>query len=208
LSLSHDVQCAQPAAPVSSGFAGSGPESSPSTRLSSSISRLTAPIRRTSASAPREVRTFCATLVYTGCSTSEALDLSAAPWTSKDELVIIESLKKQKKDVKRPLPQAAFGVAVAGQASAVKPVTLLITDLTARYPGVRRSSVLVRVSRRQRPCLGESSDSPNSEGPIRMTSSNVPSQTSSVTSAPRASRKLSLCLLYAFLQCLNTSFMP
>lgn len=43
--------------------------------------------------APREVRTFCSTLLYTGCRISEALALTADRVDLKDRRIIFESLK-------------------------------------------------------------------------------------------------------------------
>jgi integrase len=54
--------------------------------------------------AEREVRTFCATLVYTGCRISEALALSADRVDLKEGTLIIESLKKRRSGVYRPVP--------------------------------------------------------------------------------------------------------
>ena len=49
--------------------------------------------------APREVRTFCATLVYTGCRITEALELTADRVDLKGGLLVLESLKKRKRGV-------------------------------------------------------------------------------------------------------------
>jgi integrase/recombinase XerD len=54
--------------------------------------------------APREVRTFCATLAYAGCRISEALALTADRVDLKDGVLIFESLKKRKKGVYRAVP--------------------------------------------------------------------------------------------------------
>ncbi len=54
--------------------------------------------------APREVRTFCATLAYTGCRISEALALTADRVDLKDGVIIFESLKKRKRGVYRAVP--------------------------------------------------------------------------------------------------------
>src|SRR6478672_13540331 len=43
----------------------------------------------------REVRTFCATLAYTGCRISEALALTADRIDLKDGTIVIESAKKR-----------------------------------------------------------------------------------------------------------------
>src|SRR5215210_155037 len=52
----------------------------------------------------REVRTFCATLAYTGCRISEALALTADRIGLKDGAVVLEILKKRKAGVYRPVP--------------------------------------------------------------------------------------------------------
>src|SRR5579872_1411838 len=54
--------------------------------------------------AEREVRTFCHTLAYTGCRISEALELTADRVDLKDGTLIIESLKKRRRGVYRPVP--------------------------------------------------------------------------------------------------------
>jgi integrase/recombinase XerD len=54
--------------------------------------------------AEREVRTFCATLAYTGCRISEALALTADRVDLKDGTLIFESLKKRRAGVYRPVP--------------------------------------------------------------------------------------------------------
>lgn len=54
--------------------------------------------------AEREVRTFCATLAYTGCRISEALALTADRVDLKDGTLIFESLKKRRSGVYRPVP--------------------------------------------------------------------------------------------------------
>lgn len=54
--------------------------------------------------AEREVRTFCGTLVHTGCRISEALALSADRVDLRAGVVIFESLKKRKRGVYRPVP--------------------------------------------------------------------------------------------------------
>lgn len=52
----------------------------------------------------REVRTFCATLAFTGCRISEALALTADRIDLKDGAISIESAKKRKAGVYRPVP--------------------------------------------------------------------------------------------------------
>src|SRR4030088_3240048 len=54
--------------------------------------------------APEKVRTFCATLAYTGCRISEALALTADRVDLKDGTLIFESLKKRRSGVYRPVP--------------------------------------------------------------------------------------------------------
>jgi integrase/recombinase XerD len=51
--------------------------------------------------APREVRTFCVTLVYPGCRITEALELTAARVGLKAGVLILESLKKRKRGIYR-----------------------------------------------------------------------------------------------------------
>ena len=53
---------------------------------------------------PREVQTFCGTLVYTGCRISEALRLTAARIDASSGLLIFETLKKRRKGVFRAVP--------------------------------------------------------------------------------------------------------
>jgi integrase len=52
----------------------------------------------------REVRTFCATLAYTGCRISEALALTADRIDLKDRTIVIESAKKRQTGIYRPIP--------------------------------------------------------------------------------------------------------
>jgi integrase len=52
----------------------------------------------------REVRTFCATLAYTGCRISEALALTADRIDLKDGAIVIEYKKKRQGGVYRPVP--------------------------------------------------------------------------------------------------------
>jgi integrase/recombinase XerD len=59
---------------------------------------------RAAQAAPREVRTFCTTLAYTGCRISEALALTADRVDLKDGVLIFESLKKRKKGIYRAVP--------------------------------------------------------------------------------------------------------
>jgi len=48
------------------------------------------------AKAPREVRSFCSVLCYTGCRISEALALTAKRSDLSAKVIVIESLKKRK----------------------------------------------------------------------------------------------------------------
>jgi integrase len=50
------------------------------------------------------VRTFCATLAYTGCRISEALALTADRIDLKDGIIVIESAKKRQTGIYRPIP--------------------------------------------------------------------------------------------------------
>lgn len=59
---------------------------------------------RTADDTEREVRTFCATLAYTGCRISEALALTADRVDLKDGTLIFESLKKRRTGIYRPVP--------------------------------------------------------------------------------------------------------
>ena len=52
----------------------------------------------------REMRTFCATLAYTGCRISEALALTADRIDLKDGTIVIESAKKRQTGIYRPIP--------------------------------------------------------------------------------------------------------
>ena len=54
--------------------------------------------------APREVRTFCGTLVHTGCRISEALELTGDRVDLKGGVLVLESLKKRKRGVYRAVP--------------------------------------------------------------------------------------------------------
>ena len=61
-------------------------------------------LRAADESEVREVRTFCATLAYTGCRISEALTLTADRIDLKDAAIIIESAKKRQRGIYRPVP--------------------------------------------------------------------------------------------------------
>ena len=52
----------------------------------------------------REVRTFSATIAHTGCRISEALSLTVDRVDLKDGTIVIESIKKRKAGVYRPIP--------------------------------------------------------------------------------------------------------
>jgi integrase len=54
--------------------------------------------------APREVRTFCGTLVHTGCRISEALELTADRVDIKAGVLVLESLKRRRRGVYRRVP--------------------------------------------------------------------------------------------------------
>jgi integrase/recombinase XerD len=51
----------------------------------------------TAENAPREVRTFCCRLAYTGCRVAEALELTADRVDLKEGRIVFESLKKRRK---------------------------------------------------------------------------------------------------------------
>ena len=53
---------------------------------------------------PREVRTFCGTLLYTGCRITEASELTAARIDLADRRIVFESLKERRKGVYRAVP--------------------------------------------------------------------------------------------------------
>lgn len=53
---------------------------------------------------PRDIRTFCMTLAYTGCRISEALALTADRIDMKEGAIIFETLKKRKDSVYRAVP--------------------------------------------------------------------------------------------------------
>jgi len=59
---------------------------------------------RAAEDAVREVRTFCGTLVHTGCRISEALALTADRVDIGDGVVVIESLKKRRSGIYRGIP--------------------------------------------------------------------------------------------------------
>ncbi len=59
------------------------------------------------AKAPREVKTFCNVLCYTGCRISEALALTAKSIDLSAKVIVIESLKKRKAGVHRQVPVPA-----------------------------------------------------------------------------------------------------
>jgi integrase/recombinase XerD len=54
--------------------------------------------------APREVRSFCSTLHYTGCRISEALALTPKSIDLSGKVIVFESLKKCRRGVYRPMP--------------------------------------------------------------------------------------------------------
>ena len=56
------------------------------------------------ARAPREVRSFCNVLCYTGCRISEALALTAKSVDLSARVIVIESLKKRRVGVHRQVP--------------------------------------------------------------------------------------------------------
>ena len=53
---------------------------------------------------PREVRTYCHTLLYTGCRPSEALDFTADRVDFEAETITFESLKKRRRGIYRAVP--------------------------------------------------------------------------------------------------------
>lgn len=61
---------------------------------------------KAAADSPPQVSTFCGTLLYTGCRTSEVSSLTACHLDLKDRRITFESLKKRKCRVYRPVPVA------------------------------------------------------------------------------------------------------
>jgi integrase/recombinase XerD len=59
---------------------------------------------RAAENAPRDVRTFCATLAHTGCRLSEALALTASRVDIGEGVLVFESLKKRRKGIYRAVP--------------------------------------------------------------------------------------------------------
>jgi integrase/recombinase XerD len=57
-----------------------------------------------SARAPREVRSFCGVLLYTGCRISEALALTAKDIDLSAKAIVFETLKKRKRGMYRRVP--------------------------------------------------------------------------------------------------------
>jgi integrase/recombinase XerD len=56
------------------------------------------------AKAPREVRSFCSVLCYTGCRISECLALTPKSIDLSAKVIVIESLKKRKAGIHRQVP--------------------------------------------------------------------------------------------------------
>ena len=52
--------------------------------------------------APREVRSFCSAILYTGCRISEALALTPKSIDLSGKVIVFESLKKRRRGVYRP----------------------------------------------------------------------------------------------------------
>ncbi len=57
--------------------------------------------------APREVRTFCLVLAFTGCRISEALALTPKSFDFSGKAIVFETLKKRRKGVYRAVPVPA-----------------------------------------------------------------------------------------------------
>jgi len=57
--------------------------------------------------APREVRTFCLVLHYTGCRISEALALTPKSFDFSGKAIVLETLKKRRRGVYRAVPVPA-----------------------------------------------------------------------------------------------------
>jgi integrase/recombinase XerD len=63
--------------------------------------------RRAAEKAPREVRTYCHTLLYTGCRPSEALMLTADRVDFQAQAITFESRKKRRLGIYRAVPVSA-----------------------------------------------------------------------------------------------------
>ena len=63
--------------------------------------------RRAAEKAPREVRTYCHTLLYTGCRPSEALALTADRVDFQAQAITFESRKKRRPGIYRAVPVPA-----------------------------------------------------------------------------------------------------
>src|ERR687890_2462238 len=63
--------------------------------------------RRAAEKAPREVRTYCHTLLYTGCRPSEALALTANRVDFQAQAITFESRKKRRPGIYRAVPVPA-----------------------------------------------------------------------------------------------------
>lgn len=59
---------------------------------------------KAAAKAPREVRSFCSVILYTGCRISEALALTPKSIDFSAKVIVFESLKKRKRGVFRQVP--------------------------------------------------------------------------------------------------------
>jgi len=59
---------------------------------------------KAAARTPREVRSFCSTLHYTGCRISEALALTPKSIDLSGKVIVFESLKKRRRGVFRAVP--------------------------------------------------------------------------------------------------------
>jgi integrase/recombinase XerD len=62
---------------------------------------------KASSRAPREVRSFCGVLLYTGCRISEALALTAKDIDLSAKAIVFETLKKRKRGMYRRVPVPA-----------------------------------------------------------------------------------------------------
>ena len=63
--------------------------------------------RRAAEKAPRDVRTYCHTLLYTGCRPSEALALTANRVDFQAQAITFESRKKRRSGIYRAVPVPA-----------------------------------------------------------------------------------------------------
>ena len=81
--------------------------------------------------APREVRTFCGMLAYTGCRISEALALTADRIDLQASVIVFETLKKRQPGIYRAVPVSDSLIEVVDLVHGVR-------DAQARRDGGRK----------------------------------------------------------------------